>query len=371
MYVNFGSANAARTARTLQYRCSRLACSSCRSVTRPAAKAESELAQTSNVRSSFVRIDVLPPPTGAAARTAPTRQRYRGSVREIVGSMPWSHLRTRVRASLGFAAVLTTGATACTLSRDFFGETAVDVADGGDGGELDAGKGVIHCPQGARGPAMVPVDSFCIDRTEVTADEYDSFLDSGPDPTLYLSAPRTCLEPWMTRFEPSDAAKLGNAPSGSYPAIVTWCGAYAYCRFAGKELCGAVDGGPLDMTRGWAFKQSAWARACGRGDEARTYPYGEEFVPDACAPYYDPGANSGDFVTGRRVTAVGSHPRCEGGYPGIFDLVGNAIEWLNGCGMGDCLVAGEATCQEVRTKLVTSGSSDQRAGFRCCSFPAP
>jgi len=57
-------------------------------------------------------------------------------------------------------------------------------------------------------------------------------------------------------------------------------------------------------------------KACTAGG-TRDYPYGDEYEPDAC---------NGGTSTGLLVP-TGQLSSCEGGLPGLFDMVGNAWEW--------------------------------------------
>jgi hypothetical protein len=88
------------------------------------------------------------------------------------------------------------------------------------------------------------------------------------------------------------------------------------------------------------------------------------------------------------------NPQCEGGYAGILDMLGNAIEWSGECspiaGGEGCRVRGSSflgnwpneldvknardnpSCAEAEKMMgpifnVTQGSSGASLGFRCCA----
>lgn len=93
--------------------------------------------------------------------------------------------------------------------------------------------------------------------------------------------------------------------------------ARAYCEWAGKRLCKALDGSALGFDDDPVLGE--WHFACS-GGLMTTYPYGDE--PDDSACHID-GDNSKE--------PVGSFPACEGGYPGLFDMQGNVHEWVDAC----------------------------------------
>jgi hypothetical protein len=210
----------------------------------------------------------------------------------------------------------------------------------------DAAAASIVCPEDARAPKLVPVDTYCIDRTEVTVAQYREFQDAGVSKD---AQPPGCeASTYQLRLEP-DGGSLPDTP-----ARVDWCDAYAYCRWAGKRLCGSVDGGPLPFNDPQPLldrHENAWLHAC-VGPNGTTYPYGNDFEPDACVP-------------GR---AVGQ-PDCQGGYPGIFDLVGNNGEWIDACGSSSCSTFGGTMCRDYATRsshFQASYSFLSVAGVRCC-----
>lgn len=225
--------------------------------------------------------------------------------------------------------------------------------DGADAAPIDpcAAKG---------GPAMVHLDAgFCIDTTEVTNAQYEPFfvsLDGGVDAG---DVPSFCS--WNTSYRPS----TWSATPPYYPAgepnvpvrAVDYCDAWMFCRWAGKRLCGTLDGGA-----------NAWTYACS-ANGTKLYPYGAA---------YDAGACNTEQSGSAAPAPVKSFPGCEGGYAGIFDMSGNAWEWDDTCEPGgpsaSCHVRGGSLARgedEVRctTSVGTPRDDDTgNNGIRCCKY---
>ena len=215
------------------------------------------------------------------------------------------------------------------------------IEDGGDGGGPS-----IRCPEDVRGPKLVPVDTYCIDRRKVTVAEYQAFQDAGV--SLDAQPPGCETNPAYQLLPLLD----GGAPPPDTAALVDWCEAYVYCRWAGKRLCSAVDGGPLaydDYSGIRDRRKNAWLHAC-TGPDGTVYPYGNDFEPDAC-------------VAGRPV----EQPECQGGYPGIFDLASGS-EWLDSCRDAGCIVMNGPACRDFSGRIrVSAERQGALAGIRCCS----
>jgi formylglycine-generating enzyme len=226
----------------------------------------------------------------------------------------------------------------------------------GEGGAIDgafADVGSTGCPSG-RGPAMVLVElksgpRFCIDSTEVTRAQYEAFLQSEPQPGSQVAACKV-----NDNFRPSITLD-----AGEYPAVgVDWCDAVAFCAWAGKRLCGELDGGgalPLDAAT--SFQRSEWTAACTRFGTASN-------SNSACNTQNEAGA-----------WPAGSNAACTGGYDGIFDMIGNVTEWENAC---VDLPDGGRRCADRGGSFKAAGgcsfaSIDSQNGFagdwgiRCCA----
>jgi len=145
--------------------------------------------------------------------------------------------------------------------------------------------------------------------------------------------------------------------------FVSWLEARAACDRVGKRLCEPAE----------------WQAACG-GPMRYDSPYGPEMIPGYCN---ERAAWDG---TGPEPTVgpTGSWPRCEGGYPGLFDMAGNVREWSNGYRpampdggarvvvLGDSAVSDGYVGGTCRVEVEPDGLPDwggEDNGFRCCSTP--
>ncbi len=229
------------------------------------------------------------------------------------------------------------------------------------------------CPTG-RGPKMINVGTHCIDSTEVTQAQYAEFLSAkGGDTSGQIPqcAWNSTFAPNPGCMHPYDPVAFPNRPIGGED----WCDARAYCEWAGKHLCGRIGGG--GWVPGYGQNEptvSEWFAACSHaGDGAHAYPYGSTYQATAC--------NGGDRPGGRSAD-VGSFTACEGGFPGLFDMSGNLLEWENSCSPEDgganaiCSLRGGAFwggVQELRCDFLgptiprnyTDGDCDLT--IRCCA----
>jgi len=107
----------------------------------------------------------------------------------------------------------------------------------------------------------LPLD-YCIDSTEVTQGQYQTWLDTKPSTSGQISA---CSG--NTSFAPSKNWTPASSPN--YPVVgVDWCDAYAYCFGVGKRLwedsCVGMSGSPNGChVRGGAFDQGGNYLPCG------------------------------------------------------------------------------------------------------------
>jgi|GEM_PF-6905245 len=212
---------------------------------------------------------------------------------------------------------------------------------------------------GERG-AMKRIGSYCIDAAEVTNAAYEAFLariDGGvaPSPRVACASAgnHVPVENW-----PPPAAWRDLPVTG-----VSFCDADAFCASVGKRLCGRRGGGSLTpTTTAVSFADASaneWYRACSKAG-ANRLPYGDEAVVGECATVRQLRARSG---------------QCEGGYRGIYDLVGNVEEWIDACSSeamdATCLTAGGAALDTLAdcttAKAYARTFKRPLAGIRCCA----
>jgi formylglycine-generating enzyme required for sulfatase activity len=234
---------------------------------------------------------------------------------------------------------------------------AADATPGQDGSSGD-------CP-GTAGPKGVRVGSYCIDATEVTGAQYNLFLAAaatGGAPTQ----PSFCA--WNTSFEP--CVEGANKPPELPATCIDWCDAWAFCAWAGKRLCGRIGGGSAPFTSTQSPTVDQWYAACSASG-TRAYPYGSTFDAQRCQGRERAGG-------GRNFVRPGSLATCEGGIPGLFDMSGNAGEWVDACqtqtGQNDICAwrGGSVDVSGVNLACAGDGSimRGERfgdVGFRCCS----
>jgi formylglycine-generating enzyme len=266
----------------------------------------------------------------------------------------------------------------------------------GEGGTPSGGSntggaeaaGAPSCPVGLAGPAMAEIPKpdgayFCIDRTEVTNAQYAEFVSAGDTATQ----PTYCST--NTSFTPqsdADCSTLRYDPIAlaQHPvSCVDWCDAYAFCRWAGKHLCGDMAGGSVAPASFADATRDEWYAACSRGG-AQVYPYAGGYQAEACVDLYCPVAFP---------LETGSTPTCEGGYAHVLDLSGNVSEWEDSCSAstggsdlcvhrGGSFLDADDTSPSVRCDSADANhpetlapaqrerqSRSRTVGFRCCWEP--
>jgi sulfatase modifying factor 1 len=245
--------------------------------------------------------------------------------------------------------------------------TAPDANAPADAGPQDAEAG----PPAGMILVTTAATSFWIDTHEVTTKQFTAFKETvlqtdGGD----AGFPAICAFKNGT-LGPQNvcAARQPGVPV----ACVDWCDAYAYCKFAGKRLCGRIGGG-ASMGNQEAKNPlvSEWMRACTGGNAANAWPYGAAGDGGAC--------NTLERDAGGPIDA-GALPGCVGGEQGLFDMSGNVAELIDACGAGTmgvsdgCTSLGGSYAQAVGTARCSDdisfnrGTTSPQVGFRCCKDP--
>jgi sulfatase modifying factor 1 len=217
-----------------------------------------------------------------------------------------------------------------------------------------AGKCVV------RGPDMISANGYYVDRTEVTIAQYAGF--KAVAAASAQTQPAECA--WNASYEPVYDPNLTSSSPNHPITDIDYCDAVAFCTWADKRLCGNIAGGGLTIGHVADVSQSQWFAACG-GPKAQLYPYGIDYRSGVCN---DPSRASS-------LSDVGAAASCNGYYPGLLDMLGNAREWLDACdgtaGANDgCEVMGgsyavKANCTDSNLVLRSAPATD--LGFRCCS----
>ena len=194
-------------------------------------------------------------------------------------------------------------ATSVDLTHMSYVPTGPFIMGIGAGAEKDDPYNFIGSPA-----HVVYLDSFYIDRHEITIDEYAKFLNALCSNFLRCYG-FSCvhedhgrlLVPWMEVIDGHYQAQPGYA---NRPVVhVSWQGARAYCEWVGKRL-------PTE---------AEWEKAA-RGTDGRLYPWGNEFGPSRAA-------TPPDFTEAKYPEPVGTHPGDVSPY-GVYDMAGNAVEWV-------------------------------------------
>jgi formylglycine-generating enzyme required for sulfatase activity len=137
----------------------------------------------------------------------------------------------------------------------------------------------------------VTLDAFWMDQLEVTNAMYSLCVQSG-----------ACKPPQSFKSQ-RHPGYFKDPEFKDYPVIyVTWVQAKGYCEWAGRRL-------PTE---------AEWERA-GRGDDFRTFPWGEDKADGTLANF--------NMLVGD-TSRVGTYPL--GASPfGVLDMAGNVAEWVN------------------------------------------
>ena len=174
----------------------------------------------------------------------------------------------------------------------------------------DAGSCEASYAQDSFPAHQVTVDSFLMETTEVSFDQYVAFLNvRGPDVHINRCAGFPCIQ---TQNESRDAPIVFDGTTYSIGAglsqhpvyAVTWFGAREYCEAVGRRL-------PTE---------AEWERAA-RADDGRIYPWGNTWDNALAKTRLPRDAPPGSLQ-------VGSLPLGASIY-GVYDMAGNVAEWMS------------------------------------------
>ena len=329
-----------------------------------------------------------PPGLRPGESAAKMAARYAGAY-----SSTWMRVSRAVRFTLAWA-ICSAMAFGCELfvnTGDI--DTATDASkadtgadrgvapDGSSDATAEGLSGDAACP-GEAGPSMIRVGDYCIDSTEVTNADYQAFLAFESANPAVIQPPTQCA--WKGTDNDHDGGWQPGVPGATQPAgNVDWCDAYMYCTFAGKRLCGNINGGSTPFQDFTDSAMDQWYAACS-GQDASAYPYSDTFDEKACNGELEDGGYP-DGESSYHVEPVENRQTCQGAYAGVYDLSGNVAEWEDCCDESEGGAAADQRCRSrggsAHSDLTglrcdgpslggapyTRSFSTDDLGFRCCS----
>jgi formylglycine-generating enzyme required for sulfatase activity len=231
--------------------------------------------------------------------------------------------------------------------------------------------------------------AYCVDESEVRNGQYNTFIQANQP--IATQIPQ-CQQ--NTTFVPSGAWPPSQPLSGSFGLPVTyvsWCDAYAYCKWAGKQLCGKIGGGSLtySLTAANDKSQSAWYNACS-AQGVNVYPYAiTTFDSTKCNGGSGQRWNVWGYDDNGNDQSAAQNTTCQGGTVNLFQMSGDVAEWEDSCsgtagGAETCRLRGGSfnsandpaalACTGDRTATRLNGDPVgtpdlyKDVGFRCCQY---
>lgn len=226
--------------------------------------------------------------------------------------------------------------------------------------------GCTNCSEAERPPHKVYLDAFYIDQTEVTNAMFQRFVD--------VTGYQTYAEKQGSGYVFDTTAKTWSETKGAdwqhprgpssnlnelenHPVVqVNWNDATAYCQWTGGDL-------PTE---------AQWEKAA-RGDDGRTYPWGNQAVAGNLLNFSDRNLDvdwaDKNVDDGYQFTApVGHYPDGKSVY-GALDMAGNVMEWVRDLYAEKYYTSSPARNPENTTEgfarvLRGGGWSDDVAGVR-------
>jgi formylglycine-generating enzyme required for sulfatase activity/tRNA A-37 threonylcarbamoyl transferase component Bud32 len=219
----------------------------------------------------------------------------------------------------------------------------------------------------------VYLDTFWIDRTEVTNSMFQAFVDATgyktdaeKDGASYVIMDGSWEDTAGVDWQHPQGSGSSLSGLGNHPVVhVSWNDASAYCEWAGKRLPSEPE----------------WEKAA-RGTDGRTYPWGESINSSLANYKMDVGGTA----------EVGSYPDGTSPY-GALDLAGNVWEWAqdwygenyyssspdsnpSGPSSGDYRVlrggswsADEDRARSAERSTLVPNVTSSDSGFRCATSP--
>ncbi|MBS2019726.1 MAG: SUMF1/EgtB/PvdO family nonheme iron enzyme [Deltaproteobacteria bacterium] len=267
------------------------------------------------------------------------------------------------------------------------------------------------CPPNMTIVARATGGAYCVDSSEVTKGQYNKFITANVPVGTQIPACST-----NTTFIPRGAWPPAVSPGplefnlGLPVHYVDWCDAYAYCKWAKKELCGTVNGGPIGAADTNDATKDAWYNAC-TAQGTKGWPYDVAFDDTKCNGIGRPGTqvegpitatsrgfgyatNSDDNVYQVATSDIAGNitdyvnKACQGGSVGLYQMSGNVAEWEDSCDStaanANCrLRGGSYAAGDVSTDLACNANRTMQripamdpggaaqlkdVGIRCCLY---